>query len=88
MNIGNVSEQSGVPAKTIRYYESIKLIPRADRLKNGYRDYSDNDIQTLQFIHRSRKLGFSIKDVSNLLTLWSDKNRASADVKKISPESH
>lgn len=81
MNTGNVSEQSGVPAKTIRYYESIKLIPRADRLKNGYRDYSDNDIQTLQFIHRSRKLGFSIKDVSNLLTLWSNKNRVSADIK-------
>ena len=81
MNIGYAAESSGVPSKTIRYYESIALIPRAERLKNGYRDYSAEDIQTLQFIHRARKLGFSIKDVGNLLTLWQDKNRASAEVK-------
>jgi len=83
MNIGVASESSGVPAKTIRYYESIELIPRADRLDNGYRDYSTEDVQTLQFIHRARKLGFSIKDVGNLLTLWQDKNRASAEVKEL-----
>ncbi|MEL0105760.1 MAG: Cu(I)-responsive transcriptional regulator [Rhodospirillaceae bacterium] len=83
MNIGNAAEKSGVPAKTIRYYESIELIPPADRLENGYRDYSIQDIQTLQFIHRARKLGFSIKDVGNLLTLWQDKNRASAEVKSL-----
>lgn len=81
MNIGSAAEKSGVPAKTIRYYESIKLIPAADRRENGYRDYSIQDVQTLQFIHRARKLGFAIKDVSNLLTLWQDKNRASAEVK-------
>ncbi len=83
MNIGIASENSGVPAKTIRYYEDIALIPRADRLENGYRDYSTEDVQTLQFIHRARKLGFSIKDVSNLLTLWQDKNRASGEVKEL-----
>ena len=83
MNIGAASESSGVPAKTIRYYEGIELIPRADRLENGYRDYSTEDVQTLQFIHRARKLGFSIKDVGNLLTLWQDKNRASAEVKEL-----
>jgi len=83
MNIGNAAEKSGVPAKTIRYYESIELIPPADRLENGYRDYSIQDIQTLQFIHRARKLGFSIKDVGNLLTLWQDKNRASAEVNSL-----
>lgn len=83
MNIGNAAEITGVPAKTIRYYESIKLIPPADRLENGYRDYSEHDIQTLQFIHRARKLGFTIKDVGNLLALWQDKKRASAEVKSL-----
>lgn len=83
MNIGQAAEISGVPAKTIRYYESIQLIPPANRLENGYRDYSEQDIQTLQFIHRARNLGFSIKDVSNLLTLWQDKKRASAEVKSL-----
>ena len=83
MNIGHVSKNSSVPAKTIRYYESIELIPPANRLVNGYRDYSEEDVQRLQFIHRSRKLGFSIKDVSNLLKLWSNKKRASVEVKKL-----
>ena len=83
MNIGDASKNSSVTAKTIRYYESIELIPPASRLENGYRDYSEEDVQRLQFIHRSRKLGFSIKDVSNLLKLWSDKKRASAEVKKL-----
>ena len=83
MNIGDASKNSSVTAKTIRYYESIELIPPANRLINGYRDYSEEDVQRLQFIHRSRKLGFSIKDVSNLLKLWSDKKRASAEVKKL-----
>ena len=82
MNIGSVAEQSGVPAKTIRYYEEIGLIPKALRAENGYRNYSDSDVETLRFVQRARKLGFSVKDVGNLLTLWRDKNRASADVKK------
>ena len=82
MQIGLVAERSGVPAKTIRYYEEIGLIPKALRAENGYRNYSDSDVETLRFVQRARKLGFSVKDVGNLLTLWRDKNRASADVKK------
>ncbi|MDA1024144.1 MAG: Cu(I)-responsive transcriptional regulator [Proteobacteria bacterium] len=83
MNIGDAATESGVPAKTIRYYESIGLIPPATRAENGYRHYTDFDIETLKFIQQSRRLGFSVKDVGDLLGLWQDKNRSSADVKKM-----
>lgn len=83
MNIGNVARETGVPAKTIRYYESIGLIPRAQRSDNGYRHYADTDVEVLRFIQRARRLGFSVSDVADLLTLWHDKERASADVKKL-----
>ncbi|MBL6957719.1 MAG: Cu(I)-responsive transcriptional regulator [Rhodospirillales bacterium] len=83
MNIGSVAEHSGVPAKTIRYYEEIGLIPPAVRSDNGYRSYRQKDIEILRFIQRSRKLGFSVKDVGNLLQLWNDTERASADVKAL-----
>ena len=83
MNIGNAAERSGVPAKTIRYYESIGLIPPAMRASNGYRNYDRADVETLRFIQRSRRLGFSVKDVGGLLGLWWDTRRASADVKAL-----
>lgn len=83
MNIGQAAKRSDVSAKTIRYYESINLIPKAARGENGYRDYSDNDVEILRFIKRSRNLGFSVDDVSGLLGLWADKKRASSDVKAV-----
>ncbi|MGQ0676709.1 MAG: Cu(I)-responsive transcriptional regulator [Rhodospirillales bacterium] len=83
MNIGNAAARSGVPAKTIRYYESIGLIRRAARTPGNYRDYDDVDLQTLRFIQRARKLGFSVKDVGALLALWRDKRRASGTVKRL-----
>lgn len=83
MNIGQVAKLSDVSAKTIRYYESIGLIPKAARGENGYRDYSERDVEILRFIKRSRNLGFSVEDVSNLLDLWQNKQRASADVKAV-----
>ncbi len=82
MNIGAISEISGIPTKTIRYYEEIGLIPTVARTENGYRHYQNRDLQQLRFVQRARKLGFTLKDVGNLLALWNDKNRASADVKK------
>ncbi len=83
MNIGTAAKTSGVPAKTIRYYESIGLIPPATRAENGYRHYSRSEVETLRFIQRSRHMGFSVKDVGNLLALWNDKKRVSADVKAL-----
>lgn len=83
MRIGTAAERSGVPAKTIRYYEEIGLIAPADRGENGYRAYSKRDVEILRFIQRARSLGFSVHDVSNLLSLWADQKRASADVKAV-----
>lgn len=83
MNIGEAAHRSGVPAKTIRYYESIDLIPAAERTENGYRSYGRRDVETLRFIHHARRLGFTVKDVASLLALWQDKKRASADVKRL-----
>lgn len=82
MNIGTASEQSRLPVKTIRYYEDIGLV-RPLRSENGYRDFSDTDLQRLKFLQRARSLGFSIEECRELLSLYEDGNRASADVKAI-----
>lgn len=83
MHIGAVAKKSGIAAKTIRYYESIGLIEAAERTDSGYRVYGQRDIETLRFIQRARSLGFSVADVGNLLALWRDKHRASAQVKAL-----
>ena len=83
MNIGTVAEKSGVPPRSIRYYESIGLIQPAERRANGYRSYSPLDMQTLAFIKRARGLGFSVEDVRDLLDLWRDRNRKSSAVKAL-----
>jgi len=83
LTIGDTARMTGVPAKTIRYYEQIDLIPRAERGANGYRLYNDRAVQLLRFVKRARDLGFSIEDVTDLLTLWDDTRRASAEVKTV-----
>lgn len=83
MQIGTLAVRSGVPAKTIRYYEEIGLIPEAERTDSGYRAYDERDVALLRFVNRARGLGFSIKDVRTLLTLYLDRGRASADVKRV-----
>jgi len=82
MNIGFASQQSGLPAKTIRYYEEIALI-KPVRAQNGYRDYCDKDIHRLRFLQRSRSLGFSIDECRLLLSLYENEHRASSDVKTL-----
>jgi Cu(I)-responsive transcriptional regulator len=83
MNIGKASNGSGVSAKMIRYYESIDLIPRSARRESSYRDYGAADVHRLTFIRRARDLGFSIDQIRDLLRLWSDGHRSSAEVKAI-----
>jgi MerR family copper efflux transcriptional regulator len=82
MNVGTAARRSGLPAKTIRYYEDIGLILPA-RSGNGYRDYSGDDIHRLAFLRRARGLGFSIEACRQLMALYRDKSRASHDVREI-----
>ena len=81
MNISEASRGSGVSAKAIRYYESINLITPARRAGNGYRDFNGDDVHMLRFIARARGLGFSVLEVADLLALYKDKSRASAQVR-------
>jgi MerR family copper efflux transcriptional regulator len=82
MNIGEIATRSGLPAKTIRYYEEISLI-KPLRDTNGYRAFRQQDLHKLTFLGRARALGFSIEDCRNLLALYEDQNRSSSDVKSI-----
>lgn len=83
MNIGDASSRSGVSAKMIRYYEQIGLIPPARRTASGYRDYAEADIHMLRFIARARDLGFPVAEITDLLDLWRNTGRRSADVKAL-----
>lgn len=83
MNIGQASEQSGISPKMIRYYEQIGLLDTAKRSNSGYRIYSNQDIKNLCFLRQARDLGFSSKQMKELLNLWKNTDRQSADVKKL-----
>lgn len=82
MNVGQAAKRSGLPVRTVHYYEEIGLVVPARRA-NGYRDYSASDVHKLGFLHRARGLGFSVEDCRALLALYEDSDRASADVKAI-----
>jgi MerR family transcriptional regulator, copper efflux regulator len=83
LNIGQAAAHSGVSAKMIRHYESVGLLPAVHRTDAGYRQYGEKEVHTLRFIRRARALGFSMAEIAELLKLWQNKRRASADVKRI-----
>ena len=86
MNIGQVSRATGVSLRMIRHYEGIGLMPPPDRRDNGYRDYPPRSVERLRFIANARDLGFSVGEISALLSLWDDRTRASSEVKAIALE--
>ena len=86
MNIGAAAKHSGVSAKMIRHYEGIGLISKAARTYSGYRTYAASDVHTLRFIRQARNLGFSIKQIEQLLGLWRNQRRPSSKVKALAQE--
>ena len=82
-NIGEAARRSEVSAKMVRHYESLGLLPRVGRTDSGYRQYSGKEVHTLRFIKRSRDLGFSMAEIADLLKLWQNRRRPSADVRRI-----
>ncbi len=83
MDIGRASDASGVSVKMIRHYEAVGLLPRVARTHANYRVYGPNAVHVLRFIRRARQLGFSMGDIKELLSLWHNKSRSSASVKKV-----
>ncbi|HEY8618388.1 Cu(I)-responsive transcriptional regulator [Phenylobacterium sp.] len=83
MNIGQAARASGVTAKMIRYYDEIGLVRPSARTESNYREYDDRQINELKFIRRARSLGFSMEEITRLLSLWRDRGRPSREVKAI-----
>jgi len=86
LNISQAALAAGIHPKMVRYYESIGVMPPAQRTASGYRQYSQTDVHTLQFVRRARDLGFSLEDIQQLVSLWHNQSRTSAEVKQLALE--
>lgn len=86
MNVGKVAKIAGLPSQTVRYYESVGLVTPVRRADNGYRDYSEKDLERLCFLKQARATGFSLDESRELLSLYDNQNRHSADVKQLVQE--
>ncbi len=86
MNIGDAATASGLPTKTIRYWEEVGLLPAPARRQSGYRDYGDREVHVLRFLARARGLGYSVEECRQLLALWQDRDRTAADVKRLTED--
>lgn len=83
LNIGEAASRSGVNAKMVRHYESLGLLPSVNRTESGYRQYTETEVHTLRFIKRARDLGFGMAEIEELLKLWQNRRRSSAEVRRI-----
>jgi Cu(I)-responsive transcriptional regulator len=83
LNIGQAARATGVTPKMIRHYESLGLLPAVARTDSGYRQYDERSLHTLSFIRRARDLGFGLDEIEQLLALWVDASRASAEVRAL-----
>jgi Cu(I)-responsive transcriptional regulator len=83
LNISDAAAAAGVSAKMIRHYEQIGLISPAIRTEAGYRQYAERDVSVLRFIRQSRLMGFSMEQIGELLSLWTNRDRSSREVKVI-----
>jgi len=83
MNIGEVARRAGLNSRTIRFYESIGLVGAPERASSGYRDYGEKDVHRLRFVASARALGFAVEEIRQLLALYDDRERSSADVKNV-----
>ncbi|MGB6241170.1 MAG: Cu(I)-responsive transcriptional regulator [Castellaniella sp.] len=81
--IGDAADQTGLTPKMIRYYESQGLFTPQGRSSAGYRLYDESDLHALRFIRSARELGFSLAQIADLISLWHDRHRASAEVKRL-----
>jgi Cu(I)-responsive transcriptional regulator len=82
VTIGEAARLTGLTAKRVRHYESLGLLPRATRTESGYRLYDDAALHTLRFVAHARALGFGMDEIAELVGLWQDRRRSSAEVKQ------
>ena len=86
LNIGKAAKLSNLTVKTVRYYADIGLVSPVKNSSTGYRNFSEDDVACLQFVSKARKFNFSIQECEELLSLYSNKNRSSREVKALTLE--